>query len=46
MKRLIRAAEVWIWWKIALEVAGTVSLLGTLYFLWWVLKNTANTFGL
>ena len=46
MKGLFRAAEVWIWWKIALEVTGTVSLIGVMYFLWLMLKETGAIFGL
>lgn len=46
MRRLARAAEVWIWADIAVKVIGVVALGGTLAAVWSVLVDGARVLGL
>jgi len=46
MRGLLRAAEVYVYWRLVLEVAGVLMVVGVFYMLWVVLKAAGAVFGL
>ena len=45
MRGLIRAAEVYVYWRLFLEVAGVMFIAILLYELWAALKASATILG-